>query len=313
MHKIDKFVGIALLFPLFTSAQATPPAGAPAQIIVTVGHLYGQEPPFLTRDDLIVTEVIDPLPITALVPLRGDRAALELFLLIDHCSDCEPGTKIDELRRFILAQPATTAVGVAYIDEGRLRIVENPTDDHERAVKALSAPAGSKHSNPFGALTELIQGWRQASPRRAVLMISNGVDAASDVGPDPAAEAAIAAAQRDGVNVYAIYHPSADYLSGDFTKLYAGQIQLAHVSMETGGEAYYWNFGPLPSLAPYLSDLATHLANQYLLEFLATPGAGAGALQDVTIKSKIPNVDLIVPYKTWVPGRGSGTKTSRGK
>lgn len=313
MRKIETFAGIALLFPLLTAAQATPPAGTPSQIIVTVGHLYGQPPPLLTRDDLVLTQVVDPLPITALVPLRGDRAGLELFLLIDHCSDCEPGTKIDELRRFILAQPPTTAVGVAYIDEGRLRIIENPTDDHQRAAKALSAPTGSKRSNPFGALTELVQGWRQASPRRAVLLISNGGDAAADGGPDPAAEAAIAAAQRAAVTVYAFYHPSADYMNGDFTKLYAGQTQLAHVSMETGGEAYYWSFGPLPSLAPYLSDIATHLANQYLLEFLATPNGTAGALQDVTIKSNIPNIDLMVPYKAWVPGRAAATKTSRGR
>ena len=89
--------------------------------------------------------------------------------------------------------------------------------------------------------------------------------------PTPSAEAALEAAQRAGVTVYAIYHPSADYFASDPSKIYAGQVQLAHVADETGGEAYFLGFGPLPSLAPFLADMADHLANQYLLEFLPIP------------------------------------------
>ena len=70
-------------------------------------------------------------------------------------------------------------------------------------------------------------------------------------------------------------------------------------------------FGPLPSLAPFLADLADHLANQYLLEFLAKPDEGPGELQEVTVKSKLPDIELMAPDKVWVPGRrpgSSGTK-----
>ncbi len=63
------------------------------------------------------------------------------------------------------------------------------------------------------------------------------------------------AAQRAGVTVYVIYHPSADYLTTDSSKIYSGQVQLAHVADETGGEAYFLGFGPLPSLAPFLADM----------------------------------------------------------
>lgn len=294
-------LAFASALPCWTQAQ--PPAGKPVQIIVTVGHIYGREVPLLTRDDLIVKQQIDPLPIVDLIPLRGDRAALEVFLLIDHCSDCEPGPKVDELRRFIASQPSTTAVGVAFIDGGKLKVALNPTPDHDLAMKALNAPAGSKPASPFNAIPELIQGWRQSSARRVVLMISNGIDpAAPEAEPDPSADAAIEAAQRAGVSIYAIYHPSSDYISADFSKIYAGQVQLAHVANETGGEAYFMTFGPLPSLAPFLADMAQHLANQYLLEFFATPGP-VGALQDVTVISNLPNLDVVTPYKVWVPGR----------
>lgn len=62
----------------------------------------------------MLTHQFDPLAITNLVPLRGERAALELYVLVDDCASCDAGTKFDELHRFVASQPATTAVGVAY-------------------------------------------------------------------------------------------------------------------------------------------------------------------------------------------------------
>ncbi|MGD0435149.1 MAG: hypothetical protein ABSB86_01705 [Bryobacteraceae bacterium] len=287
---------------LFACAQGQTPAGAPAKIIVTIGHHYGQSPPVLTREDLIVTEQYQPLRITNVVPLCCTSAALEIYFLVDNCSNCEPGSKFEELRRFINAQPPTTLIGVAYIRNGRLELAEKPTQDRARAIQALNAPEGSKPASPFSALTDLINGWPADSARHVVLMVSNGIDPAPrDEFKDPAADAAIEAAQRAGVAVYAIYHPSADYLGADSSKIYSGQIQLAHLAVETGGEAYFLGFGPLPSLAPFLSDIADHLANQYLVEFLASPGE-AGALEEVTVRSKAPDVELVVPARVWVPG-----------
>ncbi len=268
---------------------------------VTIGHHYGQLPRTLTKDDLIVTQHYEPLTITGLIPLRGDRAGLELFLLVDNCSSCEPGSKFEELSRFIGSQPPTTAVGVAYILNGRLQLAENPTKDHERAIKALSTPTGNKPASPFIALADLIRSWPQTTSRRVVLMISNGINpAATENYQDPTAEAALQATQRAGVTVYVIYHPSADYLESDSSKLYSGQVELSHVADETGGEAYFLGFGPLPSLAPFLTDMADHLANRYLLEFLANPVEGSGALEQVTVKSKITDLDMMVPDKVWV-------------
>jgi hypothetical protein len=187
-------------------------------------------------------------------------------------------------------------------------VAQNPTPDHERAVKALSTPEGSKPASPFSALAELIRGWPQGTSRRAVLMVSNGINpAVTDKLQDPSADAALDAAQRAGVTVYVIYHPSADYLSADSSKIYTGQVQLAHVADETGGEAYFLGFGPLPSLAPFLADLADHLSNQYMLEFLANPDEGSGGLQQVTVKTKIADLEVMVPDKVWVTGRGSGS------
>src|ERR1700733_11785847 len=231
MFKIAKLASITFACPLFIWAKTQPPAGRPAQIIVTVGHHYGSVPPVLTKDDLAVTQHYKPLVVTNLIPLRGDRAGLELFLLVDNCSNCEPGSKFEELSQFIRSQPPTTAVGIAYILNGRLQMGENLTTDHNRAIQALNTPEGSKPASTFLALAELIRNWPQGASRRAVLMISNGINpSAGDKLQDPSAEEALEAAQKAGVTVYVIYHPSADYLNTDSSKLYTGQVQLAHVA-----------------------------------------------------------------------------------
>jgi len=304
MRKIGEYILLILACSQAAWSQST----VPTQMVVTMGHHYGNEPPLLTANDLIVMQNHQPLTITGLTPLRGERAGLELFILVDNCSSCEVGSKFDELRRFITAQPSTTSVGVAYIQDGQLQVALHPTQNRTQAIKALSPPGGSKPSNPYDALADLIKGWKQGSSRRAVLMISTGLDPAQvDLQPPEtkSTEAAIQAAERAKVTIYAIYHPSADYATTNFSKLNEGQVQLAHVAYETGGEAYFAGPGPLLSLGPFLTDINEHLANQYLLEFLANRGDSQEELQEVEVKSKVPDVDLMIPDKIVIAGNSA--------
>jgi hypothetical protein len=311
MNRIQTVAWLALASPLLVWCPSEP-AGVPVQMMISVGHDYGHSLPMLTEKDLTVTQAFEPLPITSLTPLQAERGGLELFLLVDNCSSCEPGNKFEELRHFIGSQSSTTSIGIAYIQDGRLKIAERPTQNREKALAALSAPTGGAPASPFVSLAELIKGWDANRSRHVVLMISNGIDpSAVEPGEEPSAEAAIKAAQRARVPVYAIYHPSADYATADSSRIYSGQIQLAHVAIETGGEAYFLGFGPLPSLAPFLADIADHLASQYLLEFIANPGA-TGSLQEITVKSKLPGIDLMAPDRAWIPARPS-TSPNPGK
>jgi hypothetical protein len=132
-----------------------------------------------------------------------------------------------------------------------------------------------------------------------VLMISTGTDPGEcnfQTSQSKSAEAAIQTAQRAGVTVYAIYHPSSNYATTDPAKLYGGgQVLLAQVVNETGGESYFLSFEPLTSIVPFLADINYHLENDYLLEFLANPGSSPEELQNVWVKSKLPDVDLMAP------------------
>ena len=305
MSKTATLALLALACPLITWPESVQPEGAPVRMIVTVGHHYGHVLPVLTKDDLAVTERYEPLSINSLTALRGDRDPLELYVLVDHCSNCEAGSQFQELSHFIGSQPASVKVGIAYILNGRLQVAEKPTADHARAVEALNTPEGSQPASPFRALAELIRTWPASAARREVLMISNGINpSAKETLQDPTAEEALTAAQRAGIVVFVVYHPSADYIKTDPSALYNGQVQLAHVADETGGEAYFLGFGPLPSLAPFLSDLADHLANQYLLEFTVDPARSGDELRQVTVKSKTSDLELMVPDRVFVPGSG---------
>ncbi len=302
MRNVSKLLLFAVA-PVFLWGQSTAPAGAPVQVVITAAHLYGASR-ILNAADVTVTRKSESVPISSLTPLRDEHAALQLFLLVDNFCNCEPGNKFDELRKFIHSQPPATEIGVAYIRQGKLDVTEAPGADRERTMKALNAPTGGSPSNPFPALTNLIRSFPQDGSRRAVLMITNGIEpSAPEPWQDKSTETAIEAAQGAGVTVFAIYHPGADYAATDYSKIYAGQVQLAHIAYESGGEAYFLGFGPLPSLAPFLGDIADHLANQYLLEFLAKPDHTGGALEDITIKSRYGDVDISAPAKVWVPGK----------
>jgi len=60
------------------------------------------------------------------IPLRGDRAALKLFVLLDDGASPSIGSQFDDLRAFMLLQPDTTMVGVGYMRDGTVDITQAP-------------------------------------------------------------------------------------------------------------------------------------------------------------------------------------------
>jgi hypothetical protein len=301
MRKFRKVYWVVLACSPVIAVQTKPHPAVVTRVVVTTNSYYG-DPRALTTDDIIVTHDYNPLPITALVPLRGTQANLELYVLVDGSSDFELGEKFTELRLFLASQPQTTSIGVAYIQNGRLEIAQRPTPDRTRAIQALSLPAVGTPSNPFRSLAELIGGWHEDASRHAVIMISDGINPGASSGrQDTSVEAALQAAQRAGVTVYTIYHPGLEYSTTDHMTAYSGQVQLAHLSIETGGQAYYEGTQPSSSFAPFLANISDRLANQYSLEFVIQPEA-RGSLQDVSVKSKTGDIYLSASWKVWVPG-----------
>jgi len=301
------FAALACGVLTLAAQQAPPVGGVPAHMVVTVEAHHGSEVPVIRREDVMVYEGKERDTVTDWVPAEGDHASLELFVLLDDGSGINLGTQLDDLRKFIEAQPESAKVGVAYMQDGTARIAQNLTNDHAQAAKALRLPLGEAGVNgsPYFSLTDLVKRWPESGARREVIMVSDGVDRYYGTGDlsDPYVDGAIADAQRAGIIVSAIYTPGAGHFGHSRWQSYWGQMYLAQVAERTGGEAYYIGFTGAPvAFAPYLDDMANRLKHQYLLTFLAKPPKKAG-LQKVKIKTEVSNADLVSAEQVYVPAK----------
>jgi hypothetical protein len=287
------------------SAQEPPTAGGiPAHLVVTVEPRHGNEVPAIAENEVMVYEGHDRDSVTEWIPAAGDRAALDLYILMDDSSGEGLGSRLDDLRQFINAQAPATKVGVAYMQNGRARIEQDLTTDHALAAKALRLPLGEAgiNASPYISLTDLVKHWPAGAPRREVVMISDGIDRyyeSADL-QDPYLAQAIDDAVRAGILVSAIYNPGAGHFGHSYWQSYWGQIYLSQLAERTGGEAYYIGFTGAPvSFTPYLDDFGHRLGHQYFLTFLAKPPKKAG-WQQVRLGTEVRGVDLISAGRVYV-------------
>jgi len=284
------------------SARDIPASGSPVSVIVTAAAQKGAPAPQLTADDVLVSENKQRMPVANLEPLSG-QGGLQLWLLIDDGSATTLGTQLADLKKFLLAQPATTLIGVGYMRNGGVQTVQPLTSDHQLAANAMRLPTAMAgiSASPYLALMELIHKWPAGSAARKVLMVSSGIDPINGAGPEnPYLDEAIDAAQRAGVVVYSIYYSGACRWAHAYGQLFWGQNYLARLSDETGGELYWLGTENPVSMAPYLDDLSRRLNSQYLLTFVARPENKPG-FQNIKIGTELPHVRVIGPSKVYVP------------
>jgi len=289
-----------------SAAQETPAAGGPpVNMVVTVEARHGMNPGPVDKQDVMVYEGKARDTVTSWLPAKADHADLEFFILIDDSANATLATQFDDIREFINSQPATTKVGVAYMRNGTAEVAQNLTADHAQAAKSLRIPMGigGASASPYFSLADLIKRWPAGSPRREVLMISDGIDLYYGTGDlqDPYVDDAIEQAQRAGVIVFAIYNPGAGHYARSYWRTNFGQLYLSRVADETGGESYYIGFtGPAVTFVPYLDDVEHRLNNQFLLTFLAKPEKKSGT-QRVKLTTELPNTELVGADRIYVP------------
>jgi len=289
---------------LVTAQATSSPEGPAVNLVVTVEARHGSNVPDITRDDVMVYQGRDRDRVTAWLPLQGDHAGLELFILLDDSASVSLGSQLEDIRQFISAQPATTKVGVAYMSNGIAQVAQNLTSDHALAAKALRLPLGNSgaSASPYFSLGDLIKRWPASEERHEVLMITDGIDLYWGSGPDNAyVDTVIEQAQRAGVLVFSIYTPGGGHYGHSYWRTYWGQNYLSQLSDESGAESYYLiGSAPPVSFAPYLEDMARKLGRQYLLTFIPKPEKKAG-MQRVKLQTEVPNAELVSADKVYVP------------
>jgi len=304
---------VAFLCSLSAQAQeAASAATVPVRMTVTLSALGDKATmPTVNREDVTVTPGRrgERLKVTGWTAATGAHAALDLFILIDDASTTALGSQLDSLRSFINAQPATTAVGVGYMSNATVQIVQNLTTDHAAAARVVRLPRANTGAfgSPFLSVVNLMNGWPAHPARRVIVMVTDGIDRARGgprargLGPtNPDVIRASDVAQRTGTIIYTIFHPGVGYRSRNLWEATNGQNGIARLSDESGGEAFFLGLQTPVSFGPFLDGVQTALNNQYLLEFRAVPGRRAGA-QSVSVSTEVPGVEIISAETAWVP------------
>jgi len=286
------------------SRESAPAGTIPVHMVVTVEAHHGTEVPAIKREDVMVTQGRVRAQVTDWTLLQGEHAGLELFVLLDEASTpTSLGPQLEDLRRFINSQPETTAIGVGYMRDGIVDIVQNFTSDHTQAAKALRLPLGNvgAMASPYLSIGDLIKRWPESKVRREMLVVSDGIDRFGGVGPaNPYVDTAIEQAQRAGIVIHAIYATGVGHYGHTFWRFYWGQNYLSKMASETGGEAYFLGFETPVSFAPYFEDLTLRLTHQYLLTFLVKCEKKP-ELQKVNLRTEVPNAELVAADRVYVP------------
>jgi len=272
-------------------AASTGPVGR--NLIVTAEGSHGAAPSEIRADDVSVEVNHQPAHLEKWIPLRGDQASLELYIVIDDGENSDVGTQFNSLKEFINGQPETTKIGLAYLRNGAANIVAPLTSSHEKIAAALRLPLGEPgvSASPYMGISDLVKKWPATDARREVLFIGSGIDPWSPADPEnPYLLQAIADAQRAGVLVHSIYYAEAGRLGHNSGLLGWGQNYLAELGEQTGGEMYWQGMHSPVSFDPFLKDFAQRLQNQYLA--IVAPEQTRSALAPVHVAVSEPGVSL---------------------
>lgn len=305
--------GFAIALPsLYAAAGASGGNAVQVTTTVTASVDAGKRMPAINPQDVIVRQGKERLQVTEWVPAKGQRAGLELFVLIDDASDARLGSHLADVKDFINQQPSSTAIGVGYMRNATVQVVQDLTLDHARAANALRLPLGTPgaYGSPWLSVNSLMKRWPVSDNRREIVMLTDGIDRAGRNGHpwgrglhlNPDADMASAVAQRTGTIIHTVYVPGNGRWHRSYWTATSGQNDMTRVSAKTGGESYYLGLGNPVSLAPYLNRLDKVLDNQYLLTFATTPGKKPG-LKAVRLNTEVAGVQLATPDAVWVPGQ----------
>lgn len=295
--------GLITSTPTASGQTAAQPVTQPVSMLITAEAFHGSQPQALSAANVTAWQGDLRLPVTEVIPLKGNNASMDFYILIDERIDPDQAVLFERLREFIGRQAPETAVGVAYMFNGEARIVQPPTRDHAQAAQALRASSGSESaaSSPYTSLSQLLNGWKpDHALGHEILIVTDGMDRFDSFGDyNMYVEDAINDAQRAGVIVYTLYQPCLGHASHSPELIRWGQTYLGQIAEETGGEAYLPNAAAPSSLDAYLADLNKHLANQYRITFLATPVSGE-QFQRVNFEARGNTTELIAARRFYL-------------
>ena len=300
MNKNLVWKGTVLLAALAAAAvvpiasKASPADATATTVTVTAVDNKDTQPPGIKKDDVKLYRSKEQVQVADWE--RSEK--LYLALLIDDSLDSSVASQWGDLRTFIMAQPESTYIAVAYARNGTAMVAQDFTTDHALAAKAIRIPLGSDgaFTSPYLALQDWIKRWPDSGQRKSIMLFSSGIDYfRGGFDPvDPDLDSTVERAQKKNINIWSIYVPDAGHLGRRPFRAFNAQSNLSRLSEETGAEAYYLGLGMPVTLKPYFDEIQRHLENQYLLTFVGNGGA-KGKFERVRVATEVPNVQIMTP------------------
>lgn len=294
---------LAALALAFAAAFFVIPARAAVAGTTTTVTAVGKKnssPPELKREDLQLFQGKERLQIADL--RREDTLRLAIF--IDDSLDPVVANQWSDLKQFILSQPESTYIAVAYGRNGAAMIAQDFTKDHELAAKALRLPIGSAGaiSSPYLAVLDFVKRWPSPGGRNSIIFITSGIDffrGGFDL-QNPDLDSAVSRAEKSNINIWTIYWPNNFHRGRGFFRVSNAQSLLAKLSEQTGAETYSLGLGEPVTLKPYFDEIDEHLKNQYLLSFRSN-GGNKGKFQHVRVHTEQPGVEFLTFDQVFLP------------
>lgn len=291
----------AILFAGISSYAQT----VPVTTVVTVLGPKFTPPPAISKEDIAVYEGKQKRDINSWVPAQGDKAALELAIVIDETDSSDLGIQFNDITNFIKSQPKTTGVGIFYASNGTVQAASQFSTDHDAASKALRLPfgRGAAYNSIYLSLMSLISRWPVTGARREILLLADGIDRFRGDPFSPDVPAAVEKAQKAGIMVHTLFTSGVGRFSRNFYRVSLGQSNLAQLSDGTGGESFFQGTQTPISFAPFLQQLEMVLKNQFFLRYATEPSKKKGGeLRSFRIHSEQRDVEISHAQKIFVPG-----------
>jgi hypothetical protein len=283
-------------------AKAAVPSSDSVTVTVTAVGKKDAPPPSVTQQDVTLTLGKDRRQIA------GWNKAEKLYLAVVIDDSLDPTTAIqwNDLKDFLNGQPESTAEFVGYARNASVTVAQDFTNDHALAAKALRIPLGAlgAYGSPYLSLIDLMKRWSSSGDRRSILLVSSGFDyfRAGFGVTSPDLSSVIERAQKENINIWSIYSPGIGHRSRSFFIVNYAQRNLSQLAEETGAETYYLGTGAPVSFKPYLDEIQTHLANQYLLTFGAgSDGGKKGKFERLRVTTELDNVEFMNADQVFLP------------
>jgi len=284
------------VIPVQARPQSEAAGTIPVTTVVTALGSKFTAPPAVSKDDITLHEGKVRRDVTNWIPAQGDRAGLQLAIVIDDSPQKSFGNQLQELSAFITAQPKSTSVGVFYAANGTIQAASQFNPDSEAVAKTLRMPAGTygAASSIYQSLMQLIAGWPVTGTRREVLLFSDGFDYLRKERFSPDVRSTIDKAQQAGTLIHAIYESTAGRPGRSRRVSNIGHGNLNRICDGSGGYAFFSGDRSPISIDPYVNQLGMALKNQYFLTFATNPSknGGKGELRSIKVTTERRDVEL---------------------